>query len=972
MRHKLLFVILVIVSLFAAACGGQQQEATEDAAPTAAAAVEEAVEQAQETAPEVEEAVEQPMDDTVHSGSVMLPSPDPLAVSGDIVTAGSSTVFPLAERMAERYQNEGYFGQITVDSIGSGAGYERFCVAGETDVANASRGIREEEIANCEAIGRTPIEFRVGTDALAVVVSNDNDFVEDVTLEELNLLFSTAETWADVRPEWPAEPIQRFIPGTDSGTFDYFTEEIFDEDAVPQLEASNLQQSEDDNVLVQGVSGSPYAIGYFGFAYAAENTDLLHTIAVEGVEANAASVDAGDYPLARPLFIYSDATIMNEKPQVADYINFFLTFVNEEVIDVGYFPASDEALNASRTAWLVAMGLAEGEAMEEDMTEDAGEEMAMGVMPSPDPLAVSGDVVTAGSSTVFPLAERLAERYQNEGFAGQITVDSIGSGAGYERFCVAGETDVANASRGIREEEIANCEAIGRTPIEFRVGTDALAVVVSNDNDFVEDVTLEELNVIFSTAETWADVRPEWPAEPIQRFIPGTDSGTFDYFTEELFDEDAVPQLEASNLQQSEDDNVLVQGVSGSPYAIGYFGYAYAAENTDLVHTINIEGVEANAANVDAGDYPLARPLFIYGDATIMNEKPQVADYINFFLTYVNEEVIDVGYFPASDEALESSRMKWMVAMGLAEADAMMDDSAAEGATGGICELPTPDPLAVSGDVVTAGSSTVFPLAERMAERFQNEGFAGQITVDSIGSGAGYERFCVAGETDVANASRGIREEEIANCEAIGRTPIEFRVGTDALAVVVSNDNDFVEDVTLEELNVIFSTAETWADVRPEWPAEPIQRFIPGTDSGTFDYFTEELFDEDAVPQLEASNLQQSEDDNVLVQGVSGSPYAIGYFGYAYAAENTDLVHTINIEGVEANAANVDAGDYPLARPLFIYGDATIMNEKPQVADYINFFLTYVNEEVIDVGYFPASDKALNSARCDWTDAMGQ
>ncbi len=667
MRHKSLYLMLVIVALFAAACGGQAQEAVEDVAPTAAAAVEEAVEQAQETAQEVEDAVEdamqEPMDDTVHSGSVMLPSPDPLAVSGDVVTAGSSTVFPLAERMAERYQNEGYSGQITIDSIGSGAGYERFCVAGETDVANASRGIREEEIANCEAIGRTPIEFRVGTDALAVVVSNDNDFVEDVTLEELNLIFSTAETWADVRSEWPDEPIQRFIPGTDSGTFDYFTEEIFDEDAVPQLEASNLQQSEDDNVLVQGVSGSPYAIGYFGYAYAAENTDLLHTLSVEGVEPNAANVDAGTYPLARPLFIYSDANIMNEKPQVADYINFFLTYVNEEVIDVGYFPASDDALESARMKWMVAMGLAEADSMMDDSTTEAA---TGGIceLPSPDPLAVSGDVVTAGSSTVFPLAERMAERYQNEGYSGQITIDSIGSGAGYERFCVAGETDVANASRGIREEEIANCEAIGRTPIEFRVGTDALAVVVSNDNDFVEDVTLEELNLIFSTAETWADVRSEWPDEPIQRFIPGTDSGTFDYFTEEIFDEDAVPQLEASNLQQSEDDNVLVQGVSGSPYAIGYFGYAYAAENTDLLHTLSVEGVEPNAANVDAGTYPLARPLFIYSDANIMNEKPQVADYINFFLTYVNEEVIDVGYFPASDDALNSSRCGWTEAMG--------------------------------------------------------------------------------------------------------------------------------------------------------------------------------------------------------------------------------------------------------------------------------------------------------------------
>ncbi len=287
-------------------------------------------------------------------------------------------------------------------------------------------------------------------------------------------------------------------------------------------------------------------------------------------------------------------------------------------------------------------------------------------------------------------------------------------------------------------------------------------------------------------------------------------------------------------------------------------------------------------------------------------------------------------------------------------------------------ELPLADPLAVSGNIVSAGSSTVFPLAERIAERYQNEGFGGDITIDSIGSGGGYERFCVSGETDVANASRAIRDSEIESCNAIGREPIEFRVGTDALAVVVSQDNEFLTDASLEELAQIFSTAENWSDVNPEWPDEPIQRFIPGTDSGTFDYFTEAVFDEDPAPQLEASNLQQSEDDNVLVQGVAGSPYAVGYFGYAYAAENPDIIHTISVEGVEPTAENVDNNTYPLARPLFIYSDAAIMNEKAQVADYINFFLTYVNEEIESVGYFPASDAALSESRSHWLEAMGQ
>lgn len=295
---------------------------------------------------------------------------------------------------------------------------------------------------------------------------------------------------------------------------------------------------------------------------------------------------------------------------------------------------------------------------------------------------------------------------------------------------------------------------------------------------------------VTTDATTWSDIRAEWPSEPIQRYIPGTDSGTFDFFVEEVFDENEEPILVADNTQLSEDDNVLVQGILGSPYAVGFFGYAYYQENQDALKVLSIEGVEPTAENVDAGAYPLSRPLFIYSDASIMAEKPQVAAFINFYLTFVNQEVVDVGYFPASDAAQDQARQAWLDVIG-------MDASA----------LPEVNPLELEGDIITAGSSTVFPLSERMAERFQDEGYTGNITVDSIGSGAGFERFCVAGESDISNASRPIKDSEIDACREIGREPIEFRVGTDALAVTVSAENDFVESVTIEELAQIFSTA---------------------------------------------------------------------------------------------------------------------------------------------------------------------
>ena len=340
-----ILISLSVAGLASAACGG---------AATTPAPVQPTAAAAQPTSAPAQPTAEPPM---VDMGSGVLPAVNPLEVTGDVVTAGSSTVFPLAERMAARFEDEGFAGTITIDSIGSGAGLERFCVTGETDVANSSRAIRDTEVESCRAIGREPVEFRVGTDALAITVSQENDFLTNATLAELALIFGTATNWSDVNPAWPNEPIQRFIPGTDSGTFDYFVEEIFEEDEGPILAAANTQLSEDDNVLVQGVLGSPYAIGFFGYAYYAENTDVLKILDIEGVTPTEASVDDGSYPLARPLFLYSDAAILQSKPQVAAYINFFLTYVNEEIVDVGYFPSRTDALDQSKQAWMEAMGL---------------------------------------------------------------------------------------------------------------------------------------------------------------------------------------------------------------------------------------------------------------------------------------------------------------------------------------------------------------------------------------------------------------------------------------------------------------------------------------------------------------------------------------------------------------------------------------------------------------------------------------
>ena len=241
MRRTFLFS-LVVIALLMAACSPKTVVVKETVVVQGTPEVKE-VEVTKEVVKEVEVTKEVVKEVVKEVEILALPEVDPLSVTGDIVTAGSSTVFPLSERMAERFQDEGYSGNITIDSIGSGAGFERFCVQGETDISNASRGIKDSEVESCKSIGRDPIEFRVGTDALAVVVSVENEFIAEATMEELALIFSTATTWADVNSAWPAEEIQRFIPGTDSGTFDFFVEEVFDKDEAPILNAGNTQLS---------------------------------------------------------------------------------------------------------------------------------------------------------------------------------------------------------------------------------------------------------------------------------------------------------------------------------------------------------------------------------------------------------------------------------------------------------------------------------------------------------------------------------------------------------------------------------------------------------------------------------------------------------------------------------------------------------------------------------------------------------
>ena len=289
-----------------------------------------------------------------------LPPVDPASLSGNVNTGGSSTVFPLSRAMAESFKRDGFPSDVKVDSVGSGAGISRFC-RGEYDIANSSRAMTSAEIATCRANGIEPIQFKVGIDALTIVVNPRNNWVRNLNRSQLALIFSgQAKTWRDVDRRWPNIPIKLFSPGTDSGTFDYFTEEIFNRlpaaqrrSVIPQVPGAQL--SEDDNVLVNGVASDQGAIGYFGFAYYEENRRSLRAVNYEGVAPNAATVAAGRYKFARPLFIITSANILKSKPQVAGFMNYYLANVDRVIRQVGYFPEPAAELDKAKQQFMAAV-----------------------------------------------------------------------------------------------------------------------------------------------------------------------------------------------------------------------------------------------------------------------------------------------------------------------------------------------------------------------------------------------------------------------------------------------------------------------------------------------------------------------------------------------------------------------------------------------------------------------------------------
>jgi phosphate transport system substrate-binding protein len=271
---------------------------------------------------------------------------------------------------------------------------------------------------------------------------------------------------------------------------------------------------------------------------------------------------------------------------------------------------------------------------------------------------LSGEIKIDGSSTVFPIMEAVSEEYTAEQPDVKAPIGVSGTGGGFKKF-VVGETDLSNASRPIKDEEAAQAQENNVEYIELALAYDGLSVVVNKENDFVDNLTHEELMKMWTEeggVKTWKDIRAEWPAEPIKFFSPGVDSGTYDYWNDTVLEKKPMRK----DAQLSEDDNVLVTGVSGEKNAIGFFGYAYYIENKDklkVVHVVNKEGkaVAPSEDTIQSGEYnPLSRPIFTYVNKKSL-EKPEVLDYVKFMNETVPNLVSEVGYVPLPTEKYEEN-----------------------------------------------------------------------------------------------------------------------------------------------------------------------------------------------------------------------------------------------------------------------------------------------------------------------------
>jgi phosphate transport system substrate-binding protein len=279
---------------------------------------------------------------------------------------------------------------------------------------------------------------------------------------------------------------------------------------------------------------------------------------------------------------------------------------------------------------------------------------------------LSGEISITGSSTVFPISDAMAQRFMDMHDEVNVTVDSTGSGGGFENHFCPGNSDINGASRPIKDEEVEHCNSNGVEPVEFQVAGDALTMAVNNDADWVDCMTFDEMSRIWREdgVENWSEVRDGFPDREIPLFGPASTSGTYDWFLENVVNYDDQGFNHTARHEPTEEDNLIVRGIQDDVGAMGYFGFAYYKSNSEQVKALEVraeEGDPCGAPGLEAaadGTYPMARPLFIYPNADAI-QREVVYEFLTFYFEEAGTELVpDIGYVPSSDDLVEENLSK--------------------------------------------------------------------------------------------------------------------------------------------------------------------------------------------------------------------------------------------------------------------------------------------------------------------------
>ena len=552
------------------------------------------------------------------------------------------------------------------------------------------------------------------------------------------------------------------------------------------------------------------------------------------------------------------------------------------------------------------------------------------------------EIRIGGSSTVTPLTLAIYSQYFEAGFQLPLSLSEIDTGLGIMSFCQR-QLDIVMASRPMTLQENQLCANNGLTPIAFQVGLDAIMLVTSQQNNFAKDVTSEQIPTLFST-ELWQDVNQAWPDREILHYLPQRGSGTFDFFVDTFFRGDSTSLVNAENATFIPNNEERVDSITNSPAAVGLVPYATYRQNETHLHVISIDGVNLRSkmsANDTYTSYPLSRPLYLYADIDIIQDKSEVASFLRFYMEHVSKTIESVGgYFNVSQEVLDANKERL---------DGIIGSNLPPGLSTQVTE-PT---------IRIVSNEAGLLLTNEINRQFAETNNAPRFFVHTTGTASGFTLFCDWQAVDIVIAERPIRSDELERCAENDYTPESFPVSADALVVIVNLNNRFVNrnEVTTQQIVNLFQADNDWSDVNPDWPVQPIRQFILEPQIDAFHNFVNDQ-------RLFTLSTQQYETQAAnLIRKLINHDNSIGFVAYPNYIKNNELVQAVAINGIYPAPDNIINSSYPFAHTLYLYVDSNTLQNNSTLVNYVRFYLDHMVEVAEQIGYPTLPLNELTSER---------